>query len=213
MLVRRIAEHAQAGRGRVLLVGAGQVHVRPARAQARRGPGVGAELAHEPDAVEAFGIAYATLQCSELLAGGALAGAAGRTACIMRTHPARRHQPITDEERPVSVYNPMDPDFAFTLGIEEEYQIIDPKTRALQSYITQILEADHLILGQVKPELHQSIVEVGTTVCRTIVGMSAYPSVVTSPATWTRPVVTIVSQATREYLSCARIASRIPSEI
>src|SRR5213078_4002225 len=34
---------------------------------------------------------------------------------------------------------------SLTLGIEEEYQIIDPT----------------------KPELHQSIVEVGTTVCRT----------------------------------------------
>ncbi len=56
---------------------------------------------------------------------------------------------------------------SLTIGVEEEYQIIDPKSRALTSYITQILEADHLILGQVKPELHQSIVEVGTTVCRT----------------------------------------------
>ncbi len=56
---------------------------------------------------------------------------------------------------------------SLTIGVEEEYQIIDPKTRELQSYITQILEADHLIIGQVRPELHQSIVEVGTTVCRT----------------------------------------------
>jgi carboxylate-amine ligase len=56
---------------------------------------------------------------------------------------------------------------SLTIGVEEEYQIIDPRTRELQSYITQILEADHLIIGQVKPELHQSIVEVGTTVCRT----------------------------------------------
>jgi glutamate---cysteine ligase / carboxylate-amine ligase len=56
---------------------------------------------------------------------------------------------------------------SLTIGVEEEYQIIDPKTRELQSYITQILEQDHLILSQVKPELHQSIVEVGTTVCRT----------------------------------------------
>ena len=57
--------------------------------------------------------------------------------------------------------------FQLTFGIEEEYQIIDPETRELQSYITQILEADHIIMGQVKPELHQSIVEVGTTVCHT----------------------------------------------
>ena len=56
---------------------------------------------------------------------------------------------------------------SLTLGIEEEYQIIDPKTRELKSYITQILEADHRFLEQVKPELHQSIVEVGTKVCRT----------------------------------------------
>jgi carboxylate-amine ligase len=56
---------------------------------------------------------------------------------------------------------------SLTIGVEEEYQIIDPKTRELQSYITQILEDDHLVIGQVKPELHQSIVEVGTTVCHT----------------------------------------------
>jgi glutamate---cysteine ligase / carboxylate-amine ligase len=56
---------------------------------------------------------------------------------------------------------------SLTIGVEEEYQIIDPQTRELQSYITQILEADHMIMGQVKPELHQSIVEVGTNVCHT----------------------------------------------
>ncbi|MBI3998436.1 MAG: carboxylate-amine ligase [Armatimonadetes bacterium] len=57
---------------------------------------------------------------------------------------------------------------SLTIGIEEEYQIIDPATRELRSYITEILEGDHLILReQVKPELHQSIVEVGTSVCRT----------------------------------------------
>jgi carboxylate-amine ligase len=56
---------------------------------------------------------------------------------------------------------------SLTIGVEEEYQIIDPSTRELQSYITQILEDDHLVIGQVKPELHQSIVEVGTTVCHT----------------------------------------------
>jgi carboxylate-amine ligase len=56
---------------------------------------------------------------------------------------------------------------SLTLGIEEEYQIIDPETRELRSYITELLEDDHMILGEIKPELHQSIVEVGTTVCRT----------------------------------------------
>ena len=55
---------------------------------------------------------------------------------------------------------------SLTLGIEEEYQIIDPRTRELRSYITEILEGDHLILEEVKPELHQSMVEIGTKVCR-----------------------------------------------
>ena len=30
---------------------------------------------------------------------------------------------------------------SFTIGIEEEYQIIDPQTRELKSYITELLEA------------------------------------------------------------------------
>lgn len=57
---------------------------------------------------------------------------------------------------------------SLTIGIEEEYQIIDPATGELRSYITQILEEGHLTLReQVKAELHQSMVEVGTEVCRT----------------------------------------------
>ena len=56
---------------------------------------------------------------------------------------------------------------SLTLGIEEEYQIIDPRTRELRSYITEILEGDHLVLEEVKPELHQSMVEIGTKICRT----------------------------------------------
>jgi carboxylate-amine ligase len=57
---------------------------------------------------------------------------------------------------------------SFTIGIEEEYQIVDPQTRELRSYISELLEAGKLILfEEMKPELHQSIVEVGTTVCNT----------------------------------------------
>src|SRR5262245_51824141 len=56
---------------------------------------------------------------------------------------------------------------SLTLGIEEEYQIIDPQTRELKSYITEILNGDHMVLGEVKPELHQSMVEIGSRVCRT----------------------------------------------
>ncbi len=56
---------------------------------------------------------------------------------------------------------------SLTLGIEEEYQIIDPETRELRSYITEILDGDAVKLGEVKPELHQSMVEVGTEICQT----------------------------------------------
>src|SRR3954469_13027209 len=57
---------------------------------------------------------------------------------------------------------------SLTIGIEEEYQIIDPETRELRSYITQFLEQGKVLLReQVKAELHQSMVEVGTEVCRT----------------------------------------------
>jgi carboxylate-amine ligase len=57
---------------------------------------------------------------------------------------------------------------SLTLGIEEEYQIIDPETRELRSYITEMLEEGQMVLReQMKPELHQSIVEVGTNVCQT----------------------------------------------
>lgn len=69
----------------------------------------------------------------------------------------------------MSVTNPTSPDFAFTLGIEEEYQVVDPETRELRSYISQILDRGQMILReQIKPEMHQSIVEVGTRPCRTV---------------------------------------------
>ncbi|MDQ6634362.1 MAG: carboxylate-amine ligase [Gemmatimonadota bacterium] len=56
---------------------------------------------------------------------------------------------------------------SLTLGIEEEYQIIDPQTRELKSYITEILAGDKLMLDEVKPELHQSMIEIGSRVCKT----------------------------------------------
>jgi carboxylate-amine ligase len=56
---------------------------------------------------------------------------------------------------------------SLTLGIEEEYQIVDPGTRELKSYITQLLDAGHITAEGIKPELHQSVVEVGSSVCQT----------------------------------------------
>ena len=40
---------------------------------------------------------------------------------------------------------------SLTLGIEEEYQIIDPVTRELRSYITEILGDESLVMGEIKP--------------------------------------------------------------
>ena len=59
---------------------------------------------------------------------------------------------------------------SFTIGIEEEYQTVDPATGELRSHIhTEILEKGKRLLSeQVKPEMHQSVVEVGTAVCRDI---------------------------------------------
>src|SRR5207237_8715849 len=57
----------------------------------------------------------------------------------------------------------------FTLGIEEEFAIIDPETRELRSHIQEILEGGKVVLKeQIKPEMHQSVVELGTAVCNSI---------------------------------------------
>ncbi|MFQ5616341.1 MAG: carboxylate-amine ligase [Anaerolineales bacterium] len=57
-----------------------------------------------------------------------------------------------------------------TLGVEEEYQIIHPKTRDLHSYVQEFLEQSKQVFpeGQLKPEFMQSQVEVGSRVCRNI---------------------------------------------
>jgi carboxylate-amine ligase len=57
----------------------------------------------------------------------------------------------------------------FTLGVEEEYQIIDPETRDLRSHLSKIVDGAKVILNeQVKAEMHQSVVEVGTVICNNI---------------------------------------------
>ena len=58
----------------------------------------------------------------------------------------------------------------FTIGIEEEYQTVDPETRDLRSHIhAEIIEKGKLVLQErVKTEMHQSVVEVGTSVCSNI---------------------------------------------
>jgi len=59
---------------------------------------------------------------------------------------------------------------SFTIGIEEEYQTVDPVTFDLRSHIaTEIVhEGKRRMNEKVKAEMHQSVVEVGTGVCQNI---------------------------------------------
>jgi carboxylate-amine ligase len=59
---------------------------------------------------------------------------------------------------------------SLSIGIEEEYQSIDPETRNLRSHIgAEIVSKGKTLLGEiVKPELHQSVVEIGTGICNNI---------------------------------------------
>jgi carboxylate-amine ligase len=60
-------------------------------------------------------------------------------------------------------------DDQFTLGVEEEYQIVDPETRELRSYISRLLEDGKSVLRErIRTEMHQSVVEVGTTICKNL---------------------------------------------
>src|SRR4029077_1733812 len=59
----------------------------------------------------------------------------------------------------------------FTLGIEEEFQLIDPETRDLRPHVQHLLadrETGPALRDQLKPELHQSVIEVGTKICADI---------------------------------------------
>src|SRR4029450_12478238 len=56
----------------------------------------------------------------------------------------------------------------FTLGVEEEFQIVDPQTWELRSHVSELLATAAPLGDQIKRELHQSIVEVGTKICQNV---------------------------------------------
>lgn len=57
----------------------------------------------------------------------------------------------------------------FTLGVEEEYMVIDPASRELKSHEQKIVhEGQKIIKDKVKAEMHQAVVEVGTDICQDI---------------------------------------------
>lgn len=54
----------------------------------------------------------------------------------------------------------------FTLGVEEEYMVLDPESRELRSHEQKIVhEGQKVIKDKVKAEMHQAVVEVGTDIC------------------------------------------------
>lgn len=57
----------------------------------------------------------------------------------------------------------------FTLGVEEEYMVLDPVTRELKSHEQKIVvEGQKILKDKVKAEMHQAVVEVGTDICKNI---------------------------------------------
>jgi carboxylate-amine ligase len=67
------------------------------------------------------------------------------------------------------MYNHFSMAHAFTVGVEEEFQIVDPATWELRSHVSQLLASSAPAFGdQIKPELHESIVEVGTKICANV---------------------------------------------
>ncbi len=66
----------------------------------------------------------------------------------------------------------------FTLGVEEEYMVIDPHTRELKSHEQRIVqEGQKIIKDKVKAEMHQAVVEVSTDICANV--DEAYKDVLT----------------------------------
>src|SRR6187551_3434394 len=57
----------------------------------------------------------------------------------------------------------------FTVGVEEEYMVVDPVTRELKSHEQKIVqEGQKMIKDKVKAEMHQAVVEVGTDICQDV---------------------------------------------
>src|ERR1041384_4681567 len=58
---------------------------------------------------------------------------------------------------------------SFTLGIEEEFQVVDPETRELKSHIQELFaEGEKRLKDEIKREMHDPVIEVGTPICRNV---------------------------------------------
>jgi glutamate---cysteine ligase / carboxylate-amine ligase len=61
----------------------------------------------------------------------------------------------------------------FTIGVEEEFQIVDPASCELRSHVSELMAASAELGEQVKPEMHQSIIEIGTKICQNVQELDA----------------------------------------
>ena len=58
---------------------------------------------------------------------------------------------------------------SFTLGIEEEFQVVDPESRELKSHIHELFaEGEKRLKDEIKREMHDAVIEVGTPICKDI---------------------------------------------
>ena len=55
---------------------------------------------------------------------------------------------------------------SFTVGIEEEFQVIDPATLELKSHIQELFaQGESRLHAEIKREMHDPVIEVGTPIC------------------------------------------------
>jgi glutamate---cysteine ligase / carboxylate-amine ligase len=77
-------------------------------------------------------------------------------------HP-NTEQTISTTTQPATLY---------TVGVEEEYQLIDPESGALRSHASTLREGDWT--GELLAELQETTVEIGTPICRSGRGLAEH---------------------------------------
>jgi carboxylate-amine ligase len=96
----------------------------------------------------------------------------------------------------------MPPEPSFTLGIEEEFQVVDPETRLLRSHISEMFaEGEKRLKDEIKREMHEAVIEVGTPICSrsssrssttsSMTSAPAMPSTTHARSSRTGPVLTV----------------------
>src|SRR6185503_14250751 len=117
---------------------------------------------------------------------GAMRGASSRAVSgqnvfrYVRSHREREGARRSNRPRPLPVHlcrycpgtdrlRAMPDRPSFTLGIEEEFQVVDPQTRELKSHIAEMFaEGEKRLKDEIKREMHEAVIEVGTPICENV---------------------------------------------